>query len=106
MFIGGGARVEPLGGHLGLVAVSATLAVSWSIVVVLSVDWVIEWSCTERRADGVIANRWELGIVGAEFELGGGLVFDASGTNNFGPMAKTFATLCLLWWSVCMWCVR
>ena len=102
MLIGGGARVEPLGGHLGLVAVSSPLTVSWSVVVALSVDWLTEWSCTERRADGVIANRLELEIVEAGFELGGGLVFDVSGANNFVPVANTFETLCLLWWSVCM----
>lgn len=81
---------------MGLVAVSAPLAVSCSVVVALSVGWLTECNCTERRADGVIVNRLVLVIVGIEFELGGGLVFDASET-NFAPVAKTFATLCLLW---------
>lgn len=102
MLTGGGARVEPLGGHLGLVTVSAPLVVSWSTVGTLSAGLLTEWSCTDRRADGVIAKRFELGIVGAELELSNGLVFDASGATNFAPVTKTFPTLCLLWWSVCM----
>lgn len=91
--ISGGAKVEALGGHLGLVAVSPTLA-SCSVVVTISVAWLTEWNCTERRLDG--AKRLVLVIVEAEVELGGGLVFNTSET-NFVPVAKTFAALCLLW---------